>query len=233
MPPKVLFVGPNPYFSSGPTASLKLRAKITSRQPRIETWSRRHLSCRSDARDIQGESGTSTEQQGEDTAVEDTQSSTQNRSAQDNQAASTSSLFVAHTNEANAKTSKITSADPTTTVIPTTIAADSKTKMSADDEYAAFLEKANADVSGAGTQVSRSEAKTKGGFVENSVDTEEKEVPAVLKKVDEVYVSETDEKWEVVWLKCPEGCGLDVGEFSFPVMVPLGFGEVSLCDWGR
>lgn len=86
--------------------------------------------------------------------------------------------------------------------------------MSADEEYAAFLSKANEDVSGAGTQGSHhsEKSKMKGGFVEKSVDTEEKEVPAVLKKVDEVYVSETDEKWEVVWLKCPEGFGLDVGE---------------------
>ena len=73
--------------------------------------------------------------------------------------------------------------------------------MSSDQDYAAFLDKANQDT---GAQASEDSgfAKTK------AVDTN---VPSVLQKLDAFYMSETDEPFEPVAIKQAKGGDLSQG----------------------
>lgn len=73
--------------------------------------------------------------------------------------------------------------------------------MSSDQDYEAFLNKANQDT---GAQSSDD-----GGFAQTkAVDTS---VPAALKKVDAFYMSESDEPFEPVAIKDAKDCDLSEG----------------------
>jgi len=98
---------------------------------------------------------------------------------------------------------------PTTTTNQTTAST-----MATDEDYAAFLEKANQPTS---SSVATS-AKTSKGFTGKSVDTREA-VPEVLRGVESVYVSEADEEFVPVSLGWRgEGGEIDVGMLSFAIM---------------
>lgn len=66
--------------------------------------------------------------------------------------------------------------------------------MASDDDYAAFLEKANQPTSSSAQQTMKSK-----GFTEKSIDTNEP-VPSVLQEVQSVYISEADEEFVPVSL---------------------------------
>lgn len=73
-------------------------------------------------------------------------------------------------------------------------------KMSSDADYMSFLDKANEDPSSGTTHTSSSNSKPQQKFSTASTVNTEKVHP-VLKKVDVDYVSDTDERFEVVSLK--------------------------------
>ena len=89
---------------------------------------------------------------------------------------------------------------------PTTSAktANKDTEMASDEDYAAFLDKANEDPN-AGVSKTQSSGKIQLKAVDHGA-----EVPAVLKKVtkDAFYVSDADEPFEPVCLKLGKGKGL-------------------------
>ncbi|KAF2404930.1 hypothetical protein EJ06DRAFT_525500 [Trichodelitschia bisporula] len=76
--------------------------------------------------------------------------------------------------------------------------------MGSDEDYAAFLDKANQDT-GYPTEESKGEVRNK------AVDTD---VPAALLGVEEYYVSEADEPFEPVSLKWSRDVELSEGEFG-------------------
>jgi len=81
--------------------------------------------------------------------------------------------------------------------------------MASDEDYAAFLEKANQPTGSAPTQ----QMKKSKGFTETSVDTQEP-VPKVLQQVQSVYVSEADEEFVPVSLRWNGKDGkIDIGMF--------------------
>lgn len=93
--------------------------------------------------------------------------------------------------------------------------------MSSDADYEAFLNKANQDVSGASTQ-----SKSKSIGIK-AVDTE---VPDVLEKVDEVFVSDADEPFEPVSLKYDGDSLPSKGEFRHrsTILAAMSVADISL-----
>jgi len=84
--------------------------------------------------------------------------------------------------------------------------------MASDEDYAAFLEKANQPTSSATTQ----QTKKSKGFTTKSVDTQEP-VPTVLQEVQSVYVSEADEEFVPVSLGWSgKGGKIDIGMLRYP-----------------
>lgn len=90
--------------------------------------------------------------------------------------------------------------------------------MSSDEDYAAFLEKANQDT---GAKVERD-----GSFVKTkAVDTE---VPGPLKSLDAFYTSETDEPFEPVALEWKGGRKVSESEL-FVVLIPAELSRRHFC----
>ena len=92
------------------------------------------------------------------------------------------------------------------TATPATHAAQ-QSKMATDEEYIAFLEKANADPNEGFTKT-QNKSKAGGSVNLKAVDKGE-EVPVSLKEAirDKLYVSDADEPFEVVCLRLPGGGG--------------------------
>jgi hypothetical protein len=81
-----------------------------------------------------------------------------------------------------------------------------KDTMASDDDYAAFLEMANAPTSGGGVSAQGKNS----GFTTRTVD--KNEVPQVLQQVESVYVSEADEEFEPVALSWSGKADVGVGK---------------------
>lgn len=71
--------------------------------------------------------------------------------------------------------------------------------MTADNDYMAFLNKANADV-----DASRSQRQSQGTPVRTGTVDVHAQIPAALTSIDSYYVSETDEPFEPVVLRWEE-----------------------------
>jgi hypothetical protein len=97
-----------------------------------------------------------------------------------------------------------TSNPPPTSAFPAP-AQQNTTKMASDEDYAAFLEKANADPN-EGYVKTQSAGKGSGTAHLRAVD-EGEEVPAGLREAvqDQVYVSDADEPFEGVCLRMKDG----------------------------
>lgn len=92
--------------------------------------------------------------------------------------------------------------------------------MASDEDYAAFLDKANEDPS-AGVSKRQSSGKVELKAVDAGA-----EVPPVLKKVtkDAFYISDADEPFEPICLNLGKGKGLpDEGMFCLPTGKPFFF----------
>ena len=87
--------------------------------------------------------------------------------------------------------------------------------MADDDSYADFLDKANQDTGGAQTT---QKSAGKGGRMKTSAVDDQHTVPAALKSIDAIYVSDSDEEFEPVSLKFG---GKSVDEKSVPQLLDL------------
>lgn len=80
----------------------------------------------------------------------------------------------------------------------------------ADEDYASFLERANADYSAPSTaSAQHSDTNTQHGsnrskgFTAKTTDVSTSEIPQVLSNVEEIYISDADEEWKPVFLSLP------------------------------
>ncbi|KAI5301624.1 hypothetical protein KEM56_001523 [Ascosphaera pollenicola] len=74
-------------------------------------------------------------------------------------------------------------------------------KMASDDDYMAFLNKANQDPAAGTRNASSQTSPSQGGEVKTTTVTEGEQVPASIKNVEAYYVSDTDAEFVPVTLK--------------------------------